>query len=144
MHSGQPVWMGRALTSLDASTDELVALLGISRDTLRRWMTGATTPPDYAVALVRLYTGGDLGQLQGAWEGWRLTREGLTDPWGREFSPTEIGLLPDLWRAALTAPAAQADLFAPPTPAERLRAVLDASKVKAQAASASGSRKRRR
>lgn len=115
--------MARLLSELSATRAELLELLGVSESTLDRWLTGRSTPPLYAVALVRLHVAGELGALRPEWEGWRLTREALHDPWGRSYPPAEIAQLPALWRAARQVPGPQLELF-PNDPAAALRAAL--------------------
>lgn len=119
--------MGRRFHEFECTAAELRDLLGVSAATLRRWMRGESEPPPYALTLVRLYARGELGALRPAWDGWRLERNALADPWGRRFGPTEIGLIPTLWQLASTAHPAQAALFPEPDRAEALRLLAQAS-----------------
>lgn len=68
---------------------EALGLLGVSRRTWRRWLSGQARIPRSAYALGRALTG-DLGYLGKAWEGWRVHRGLLRDPEGSVHTPAQV------------------------------------------------------
>jgi len=76
-------------------THDVALLCGVTVTTARRWMDGETAPPPAAVALLRIHSSRDLGEIEAAWRGWRLLPGGLTPPdMARGFPPGAIAALP--------------------------------------------------
>ena len=59
----------------------------MSLRTVRHWDAGRNRVPWSVVRLLRILRLGDLGALQGSWEGWIVNRNGLFSPDGRRFDP---------------------------------------------------------
>jgi hypothetical protein len=75
----------------------LVELTGAHPVTVRRWKKLARLPR-WLERLVRVCLQGELGEIDPAWNGWRIVRGELISPEGRSYSPGAIRAS-TLWRA---------------------------------------------
>lgn len=76
---------------------ELSARAGVSLRTCRRWRQTRAVPA-WAALLIRVLFGGDLGAIDPAWAGWRLSGGKLVSSESLEFSPGDVRALPFMQR----------------------------------------------
>lgn len=94
------------------SIKEIARICEVDLTTARRWKRGARCPPKSALMLLC----GDLGYLDPAWEGWRVSRGELISPEGWKASPGDV----------LSIQLTQMQLSAYRTENKHLKAELDA------------------
>jgi hypothetical protein len=81
---------GGGIEALEGVTPEVIAeVCGCHLSTARRWKRGEM-PPLSALKIIRLYTAGELGEIDLKWRGWRLRDGVLIAPHGQSFSPGDI------------------------------------------------------
>lgn len=68
------------------NVNEIARLCKVDVTTARRWKRGAKCPPQSALMILS----GDLGHLDPAWAGWRLSRGQLISPEGWEALPGHV------------------------------------------------------
>lgn len=81
---------------------DLVAICHIDITTARRWRRGSNLPPSYVLDYVNAKVNGDLGFLDPAWKGWKLTYGYLRSPEDWRIYMNDVLATP-LLRAQLSA-----------------------------------------
>jgi hypothetical protein len=76
------------------STTLLGMITGAPPGTCRRWMALPHKMPETARRLIAILLGGELGELDRAWRGWRILNGVLLSPNGDEFVPGQVQAIP--------------------------------------------------
>ena len=80
----------RSIEALESVTPEVIAeICGVHVTTARRWKRYGD-PPLSAVKIVRLYSTGELGDIDFKWAGWRLVEGQLVAPHGEKFGTGDV------------------------------------------------------
>jgi hypothetical protein len=81
---------GGGIEALEGVTPEVIAeVCGCHISTARRWKRGEM-PPLSALKIIRLYTSGELGEIDLKWRGWRLRDGQLVAPHGEQFGTGDV------------------------------------------------------
>lgn len=82
------------------SAEQIADLTRVNVRTARRWKADPAHIPAPAAKLLSILLGGELGEIDRAWRGWRLVRGRLvSDRDGMDFGPAEVRAAPFLERA---------------------------------------------